>query len=410
MKNKLELIQQLEPAFADIAVDTRAIQRVKYLLNEKHNYAPSESNPYLLGQKSAEELGEEQLYWISSVLNKVKSQSISLDKYFTEKEIARYSVSQARDITASNIYPVSIPVMNIEGIVTFGYMGASPGLMKLCSDNLVSLTFLSPNGQFIGRLQSGTKGNVLLRKKQYQVSDDENMSLHLSQLFVAGKIHNYRSVLRRYIRDYGDDEDVDNVVRVMDSDKRNSFRTINRDQLRGVEGDAANNYFSVFNHLILGKNFAFKERNRRPPKDPVNAMLSFVYTLLANECAAALETVGLDPYVGFMHTLRPGRASLALDLMEEFRPYLADRLVLTLINRKQVQSKGFVNRDQSGILMDDATRKEVLTAWQKRKQEEIQHPFLQESIPVGLLPYAQALLFSRFIRGDLDNYPVFVMK
>jgi CRISPR-associated protein Cas1 len=302
-----------------------------------------------------------------------------------------------------------IPVMNIEGIVTFGYMGASPGLMKLCSDNLVSLTFLSPNGQFIGRLQSGTKGNVLLRKKQYQVSDDESMSLHLSQLFVAGKIHNYRSVLRRYIRDYGDDEDVDNVVRVMDSDRRNSFRTINRDQLRGVEGDAANNYFSVFNHLILGKNFVFKERNRRPPKDPVNAMLSFVYTLLANECAAALETVGLDPYVGFMHTLRPGRASLALDLMEEFRAYLGDRLVFTLINRNQVSSKDFKNQGEESVIMTDSCRKQIITSWQNRKKEEITHPYLKEKISVGLLPYAQAMLLARYLRGDLDDYPVFLI-
>ena len=194
--------------------------------------------------------------------------------------------------------------------------------------------------------------------------------------------------------------------------QKQALKAVDPDKLRGVEGDAANTYFGIFNHFIVsqGDDFVMNGRTRRPPKDNVNALLSFVYTLLAHEVQSALETVGLDPYVGFLHTDRPGRPGLALDLMEEFRPYLADRLVLTLINRKQVQAKGFVNRDQSGILMDDDTRKEVLTAWQKRKQEEIQHPFLQESIPVGLLPYAQALLFSRFIRGDMDNYPVFVMK
>lgn len=302
-----------------------------------------------------------------------------------------------------------IPIVNIEGIVTFGYMGASPGLMKLCSDNLVSLAFLSPNGHYIGRLQSGTKGNVLLRKKQYQFSDDDNISLHLSKLFVAGKIHNYRSILCRFTRDYGKNEDVDNAIRILESDKIKSFRTIDRDQLRGIEGDAANNYFAVFNHLILKKNFAFNGRNRRPPKDPVNAMLSFIYTLLANECASALETVGLDPYVGFMHTLRPGRVSLALDLMEEFRAYLGDRLVLSLINRGQVSPKDFKSQGEESVIMTDSCKKGIITAWQNRKKEEIMHPYLKEKIPIGLLPYSQAMLLARNLRGDLDDYPIFLI-
>lgn len=302
-----------------------------------------------------------------------------------------------------------IPIVNIEGIVTFGYMGASPGLMKLCSDNSVSLTFLSPNGSFIGRLQGGTKGNVLLRKRQYHISEDENASLHISQLFVAAKIHNYKSVLSRYIRDHGDNEDIRNAISIMERDKRESLKSTDKNTLRGLEGDAANNYFSVFNHLILGNQFIFAGRNRRPPKDPINAMLSFVYTLLANECAAALETVGLDPYVGFMHSLRPGRTSLALDLMEELRAYLGDRLVLTMINRNQISPTDFLKQGEDAVIMTESCKKQIIKSWQNRKKDEIMHPYLKENIPIGLLPYSQALLLARYLRDDIDDYPVFLI-
>lgn len=303
-----------------------------------------------------------------------------------------------------------IPVLNIEGIVTFGYMGVSPGLMKLCSDNSISLSFLSPQGRFIGRLQGGIKGNVLLRKKQYQLADDENISLHISKIIVAAKIQNYRNVLRRYIRDYGENENINIAVNGMDMDKRYALKSPDKSVLRGLEGDAANKYFSVFNNLILAnKDFEFCGRNRRPPKDPINAMLSFVYTLLANECAAALETVGLDPYIGFMHTLRPGRQSLALDIMEEFRAYLGDRLVLTLINRKQVTQKDFLKQGDESVLMTDNCRNLIIKSWQARKKEEIMHPYLKEKIPIGLLPYAQAMLLARYLREDLDDYPVFLI-
>ena len=303
-----------------------------------------------------------------------------------------------------------IPVLNIEGIVTFGYMGVSPGLMKLCSDNSISLSFLSPQGRFIGRLQGGIKGNVLLRKKQYQLADDENISLHISKIIVAAKIQNYRNVLRRYIRDYGENENINIAVNGMDMYKRYALKSPDKSVLRGLEGDAANKYFSVFNNLILAnKDFEFCGRNRRPPKDPINAMLSFVYTLLANECAAALETVGLDPYIGFMHTLRPGRRSLALDIMEEFRAYLGDRLVLTLINRKQVTQKDFLKQGDESVLMTDNCRNLIIKSWQARKKEEIMHPYLKEKIPIGLLPYAQAMLLARYLREDLDDYPVFLI-
>lgn len=305
-----------------------------------------------------------------------------------------------------------IPIMNVESIVTFGYMGASPGLMKLCMDNNVSLSFMTPQGRFICRVQGGTRGNVLLRKKQYSLSEDENVALHLAKLFITGKVFNTRSILQRYIRDNGADEDVETVIKQLEWRKKRIVQAENMDILRGEEGHAANTYFDVFNHLILHQkeDFPFHGRNRRPPKDEVNAMLSFVYTLIANDMTAALESVGLDPYVGFMHTLRPGRTSLALDMMEELRAYLGDRLVLSMINRKQVTKKSFIHQGDESLIMTDECRKEVLTTWQRRKKETIEHPYLKEKIPIGLLPYAQALLLARFLREDLDDYPVFLMR
>ena len=305
-----------------------------------------------------------------------------------------------------------IPIMNVEEIVTFGYMGASPGVMKLCEENNVSLSFLSPQGRFICRIQGPTKGNVLLRKKQYAMSEDVDFSLHMAKLFVVGKIFNTRGVLQRYVRDNGRDDEVEGVIRQLEWRKKCVMNVEDMDTLRGEEGLAANSYFGVFNHLILHQkeDFPFNGRNRRPPKDEVNAMLSFVYTLIANDVAAALESVGLDPYVGFMHTIRPGRTSLALDMMEEFRAYLGDRLVLSLINRKQVSKSDFVRQGDDSFVMSDDCRKTILTMWQQRKKESIEHPFLKESIPIGLLPFVQAMLLARFLRGDLDDYPVFFMR
>ena len=305
-----------------------------------------------------------------------------------------------------------IPIINIEGIVTFGYMGASPGLMKLCVDNNVSLTFLSPQGKFIARVQGPTRGNVLLRTKQYNLSNDKDFSLHISQLFIGGKIQNYRSILRRFERDYGSNDGVSSAVQTLEIRKHELQRVEDLNQLRGIEGDAASTYFEVFPYLILNQksDFPFCGRNRRPPKDAVNAMLSFVYTLIANDESAALETVGLDPYVGFLHTLRPGRTSLALDVMEELRAYLGDRLVLSLINRRQVSAKDFLYQGDESVVMTDSCRKNILTAWQTRKKEMIVHPYLNEKIPVGLLPYVQSMLLARYLRGDLDDYPVFLIR
>lgn len=305
-----------------------------------------------------------------------------------------------------------IPAINIEGIVTFGYMGASPGLMKLCSDNGISLTFLSPQGRFISRVQGQTKGNVLLRKKQYQLSDDGEWSLSVSKLMIGAKIQNYRNILMRYMRDYGENMDVVNAVRDLNVAKRHALIAKDKGELMGFEGIASNTYFNVMPLMILNQRdaFPFHGRSRRPPKDAVNAMLSFAYTLIANDMSAAIETVGLDPYVGFLHTLRPGRTSLALDMMEELRAYLGDRFVLSLINRRQIAPSDFLTQGDKGVVMTDNGKKAFIAAWQSRKRETIQHPYLNEKVEIGLLPHVQSMLMARYIRNDIDNYPVFLIK
>ncbi|HOK99165.1 MAG: type I-C CRISPR-associated endonuclease Cas1c [Bacteroidales bacterium] len=308
-----------------------------------------------------------------------------------------------------------IPIHNIEGIVTFGYMGASPALMSLCAENNVAVHFLTEFGKFCGRVSGPIRGNVLLRRQQYRMADNKDICLKIAQNCIAAKIANCRNVVHRVIRDHGNENNIsalNTVLNLLNNRIKQCFTVENIDKLRGIEGDAANEYFSVFNLFILNQNESFRMngRSRRPPLDNVNAMLSFCYVLLAHEVQSALETVGLDPYVGFLHTDRPGRPSLALDLMEELRPYLADRLVLSLINRKQVLPNGFKNQEGFGIVMDDSTRKEILSAWQKRKQDTITHPYINEQIEVGLIPYVQALLMARYIRGDIDGYPPFIMK
>lgn len=315
-------------------------------------------------------------------------------------------------VTANEEEVFRIPIVNIEGVVTFGYMGASPGVMKLCADNHVSLSFLTPNGRFIARVQGPTQGNVLLRRKQYYLSDDEEFSLALSRIFIAGKIQNYRNILRRAIRDNGENDAIAMAADQLDRSKQCALHADSVNILRGVEGDAAGDYFGVLQHLIIQQrdDFPFNGRNRRPPRDEVNVLLSFVYTLLANDVAAALETVGLDPYVGFLHRLRPGRASLALDVMEELRAYLGDRLVLSMINRRQIAKRDFIRQADDSLVLTEDGRKTTIAAWQERKKQELVHPFLGEKIPVGLLPHAQALLLARYLRGDIDNYPVFIIK
>lgn len=305
-----------------------------------------------------------------------------------------------------------LPIINIEQIVMFSYMGASPGAMKLCADHGVSLTFLSPNGRFISRCEGPVHGNVLLRIAQYKASENENTSHDLNKLFISGKIRNYLSIVSRFTRDYGMTAELQETIRKLSEYKRLVLQSDNDASLRGIEGEAASTYFGIFPSLIVQQrsDFPFHGRNRRPPKDAVNAMLSFAYTLICNDVVAALDTVGLDPYVGFFHTLRPGRPSLALDMMEELRAYLGDRFVLSLINRRQVSKSDFKAQGEEGIIMTDACRRNFIKAWQSRKRDTITHPFLGDKIELGLLPYAQAMLLVRYLRKDINDYPVFLIK
>ncbi len=305
-----------------------------------------------------------------------------------------------------------LPLHNLENIVSFGRSGASPALMGACAERNVGLCFLTPSGRFLARINGKVRGNVLLRKKQYLVSENQEESAHIAASFLVGKIWNCRKVIERALRDHALLVNVPALTAASLSlkDQMGAIRDCTGlDDLMGFEGCAAKIYFSVFDQLVLQQreDFFFKERSRRPPMDNLNSLLSFLYTLLANEVASALETVGLDPYVGFLHQDRPGRPSLALDLMEELRPVFADRLALSLINRKQISGKGFAQKESGGVLMDDDTRKAVLSVWQERKREPLMHPFLKERIDFGLIPYVQALLLARFLRGDLDAYPPF---
>lgn len=308
-----------------------------------------------------------------------------------------------------------LPVHTLGGIVCFGNVLCSPFLLGFCAENGVSISFLTERGRFLARVQGPVSGNVLLRREQYRKADDPVLSAETAKAFLIGKIANSRTVMQRALRDHGD--------KIEDKELRNAAANLGRslealdregklDALRGIEGDAAHTYFGVFDHLIVAQkeSFSFSERNRRPPMDNVNCLLSFIYTLLVHDIRSALEGVGLDPAVGFLHRDRPGRPGLALDMMEEFRPFLADRLALSLINMRRVQDKGFDKSETGAVLMKDDTRKTVLVAYQERKQEEIVHPFIDEKVSIGLLFHVQALLLARFIRGDLDGYPPFIWK
>ncbi|MFZ4439899.1 MAG: type I-C CRISPR-associated endonuclease Cas1c [Syntrophales bacterium] len=308
-----------------------------------------------------------------------------------------------------------LPVHTIGGIVCFGNVSCSPFLMGFCAENGVGISFLTEHGRFLARVQGPVSGNVLLRREQYRRADDLQASAAVALAVLTGKIANSRTVLQRALRDHADKmaaEEVGFAVKRLSNHLDLLTEDKPLDVLRGCEGDAAHIYFSVFDHLIVTQKeeFSFQERNRRPPLDNVNALLSFIYTLIVHDIRSALETVGLDPAVGFLHRDRPGRPSLALDLMEEFRPFLADRLTLSLINLRQIQGKGFKKSDSGGVLMTDETRKTVLVAYQERKQEEILHPFLDEKVTIGLLFHTQALLMARYLRGDLDGYPPFIWK
>lgn len=303
-----------------------------------------------------------------------------------------------------------VPLHNIDGVVAFGARGASPALLGKCAEYGKAFTFLSRSGRFLARSEGETSGNVFLRREQYRRADSEEKSLDIARGFIVGKLYNSRYVLERAVRDHAlrlDAEKLRRCSQFLSDSMEQALHAPDRDSLRGIEGEAAKCYFSAFNELILQQNedFVFSGRNRRPPLDRVNALLSFAYALAAGMCASALSSVGLDPYVGFMHTDRPGRRSLSLDLMEEFRSVMCDRFVLMLINKRIIAPQHFERREDGAVLLNDDGRKLFLSQWQARKREEVMHPFLREKVEWGMLPYAQSLLLARYLRGDTDAYP-----
>lgn len=307
------------------------------------------------------------------------------------------------------------PLHTLQNIVSFSYSGASPALMGACAKKGIGLAFCSPRGRFLARICGENTGNVLLRREQYRVADDPERSCRIARNMIFGKLHNARWSIERTIRDHGmrvEKEALSHASGELQNFLPQTAKTTAPDTLRGLEGVGAAAYFGVLDEMILNRkeDFFFHGRNRRPPLDRVNAMLSFAYSLLSHDCASALESVGLDAYVGFLHTDRPGRASLALDLMEELRPCMADRFVLTLINNRMLKPEDFQFQDSGAVLLTDNGRRTFLKAWQEKKRESLTHPFLGEKLAWGMIPYVQALLLARYLRGDLDAYPPFLWK
>ena len=311
-----------------------------------------------------------------------------------------------------------VPVHLIGGIVCFGSIGVSPPLIGHCAEQGVCISMMSRNGRFLARIEGPVSGNVLLRRGQYRTTDDQDETAALVSNLVAGKVLNQRTVVRRALRDHGGNVPkaararLETCERRLSDAARRSTRSATIDTLRGIEGEAARAYYQVFGDLVLIDEpaFTFTRRSRRPPLDPVNALLSFLYTLLVHDCRSALETVGLDPAVGFLHRERPGRPSLALDLMEEMRPVVADRLALSLINRRQLSSRDFETSVSGAVMLREDARKKTIVAYQERKKDELTHPFLKERTTLGLVPFVQATLMARRLRGDLDGYPPFLWK
>ena len=307
------------------------------------------------------------------------------------------------------------PLLVLESIISFSYKGASPALMGACARNGIQLVFLTPRGRFLARVCGQEQGNVLLRKEQYRLSDDLEKSCRIARNFIFGKVYNQRWVLERTLRDHRmrvDSAALESASQALAGLLPTIETETELDTLRGLEGEASVRYFRVFDEMVLNQkaDFLFDGRNRRPPTDNMNALLSFAYVLLSNDCASALESVGLDSYVGFMHRDRPGRTSLALDLMEELRAPMADRLCITLVNNRVLQDKHFERQESGAVLLGEDGRKLFLSAWQTKKKEEITHPYLKEKMAWGLVPYVQSLLLARCLRGDLDGYPPFLWK
>ena len=334
--------------------------------------------------------------------------------YITSDEAYLTKERETFVVQVNNEKVFQAPVHAIENIVCFGFKPLTPALMAFCAENNVGISYLSETGRFLARVYGAQKGNVLLRKAQYAIADNELRSLAIARPIVAAKVANYRSLLLRHQRNHPND--CPDTVVLASTKMGHRLAPIQRaeslDELRGHEGECATIYFGVLSSLITAQreDFVFSQRSKRPPLDPANALLSFLYAILANDVRSALETTGLDPQVGFLHQLRPGRPSLALDLMEEFRAYLGDRIMLNLINLRQVTKKDFEIRESGEVRMSDEARKTVITAYQKRKQEEITHPFLGEEMTIGLLPHIQAQLLARYVRGDIPEYPPFYLK
>ncbi len=318
------------------------------------------------------------------------------------------------DVLVEGNSRLKVPLHTLDGIVCFGQVSVSPFLMGACAERDVSVSFLTENGRYLASVRGPVSGNVLLRREQYRRADSAEASAALARGFLSGKLANSRNILRRAVRDHSERLDSASLGSAADrlTECLTQMEGAGLERLRGIEGDASRHYFSVLGELITKEkdSFPFRGRSRRPPLDRVNCLLSFLYTVLCHDCRSALESVGLDPQVGFLHRDRPGRPSLALDLMEEFRSVICDRLTLSLINLGQVRASGFDFSGSGAVLMDAETRKTVLVAYQKRKQETLEHPFLKEKMPIGLLFYVQAALLSRHFRGDLNGYPPFILK
>ncbi len=322
---------------------------------------------------------------------------------------------QAVEIVVGDKAVASIPFITLDSIVIFGNVSVSPFLLGACAENSITISYLTETGKFLARIQGPVAGNILLRKAQYKISDDPHESAMVAKYFITGKILNQRTVLQRALRDHKDKVDevkLNAAILSLSSAIKSIERENDLDRLRGIEGDAAESYFSAFDELIVAQkdDFVFTSRNRRPPLDNVNAMLSYTYTLLYHDAISALEAVGLDPAAGFLHRDRPGRLSLALDLMEEFRAFYADRLVLSLINRKEVTAKQFETSESGAVNMSEEARKTLIKAYQEKKSTVLTHPYLEEKMYLAILIHTQARLLARYLRGDIDGYPVYIWK
>jgi len=330
--------------------------------------------------------------------------------YVTRQETYLHKERETIVIKQGSEKLAQFPILAINNILCFGQISVSPFLMGFCGEEGVGLSFYTEYGKFLARVQGKQSGNVLLRRMQYRWADDIEKSLAIARVIIGAKIANSRAVLMRQIRNHGENLEIQQAVDRLANVLRRCRICNDLDSLRGMEGEAANIYFEVFQHLLLAKIFKFSGRVRRPPTDPINALLSWGYTLLAHDCASALQGVGLDPYVGFLHRDRPGRISLALDMMEEFRAAFIDRFVLTLINRGEIKINDFITEASGAVRLKEDARKTLFEAFQAKKQEEIIHPYFQEKIPLGLLPHCQAMLLARHMRGDTEFYPPFVVR